>query len=111
MSNTSKDEEHELKMQFARALQSPPPQPDRVKRGVRKRGTSGYVDYSRGYESLALSVPKQQVEEMRQLTKVHGLSGITYTEAGRCVIHDRKHRARWAEIRGLHDRDGGYGDG
>jgi hypothetical protein len=102
-------EEDRLKLEAARRFQEPTVPPHR-RRKPGQRPARGTVDYSKGYECIALSVDSSQAKEYQDLTKQHGLSGIEFDERGICTIKSRKHRKEFLKILQMHDRDGGYGD-
>jgi hypothetical protein len=96
------NEEHELKMAFARRLQSAAAT---VQPGRRPR-IKGRADTSLGYESVPLGVHPAQVQQFRDLTKAHGLSGITYSNDGACIVTSEKHKRKLMQLRGFADRNG-----
>ena len=51
-----------------------------------------------------------QVEEMQAFAAKQGVH-TNYTKDGRAVFTSRQHRAQHLKVFGLHDRNGGYGDG
>ena len=85
--------------------------------------TSGRQAYEAGRpgDSIGMSVHPSQIPLMNAELKRHGITGVEYDASKRnnCIITSRKGRARWMPIfgklvgiqGGLHDNDGGYGDG
>lgn len=67
--------------------------------------------WSRPLLSDALAVHPSQVAEANARNARRGCS-VTYDpKDGRAVIPDRAERRKLLKIEGMHDRDGGYGDG
>ena len=71
-------------------------------------------------KSIGMSVHPSQIPMMNEAIKRHGIRGVSYDPSKRdnCVITSRRGRAKWMPIfaqmtrlTGLHDDDGGYGDG
>lgn len=112
----TKEEEDRLKLDFLSRLQSGADTTvsdratPKAKRKATDRDTRGTPDYSRGNESVALSVHPSQAKEFQAITAAAGLTGIKYDNNGRCTIHSRKHRKEFLRMRGMADFDGGYGD-
>lgn len=52
-----------------------------------------------------------QVPEMREAIREHGIQGVFVRDDGRLEITSRRGRRDLLRLRGLHDADGGYGDG
>lgn len=61
--------------------------------------------------SDALAVHPEQIEEVMERNRERGLEVEYEKEYGRPILKDRDQRRRLMEIEGVHDRDGGYGDG
>lgn len=63
--------------------------------------------------SNAMGCMRHQVPEMRKVIERHGLSGIRVRDDGAVEITSRGDRGRRGllKVRGVYDRDGGYGDG
>lgn len=113
----TKAEEDRLKLDFIDRLQrggADTTTSDRAtpkaKRKAGDRETRGTPDYSKGYESVGLSVHSSQAKEMQAMADSAGLTGIKFDSAGRCTVTDRKHRRDFLKLRGMRDNDGGYGD-
>lgn len=104
-------EEHELKMQFARMLQgsaavaNPNRKDRRGKRGGRMAGYRSLLPQ----ESLALGCHPTQVRERRRLTKRLGLSGIEHRDDGTVYTTDEKQRDILARYLGMENRTGSLG--
>ena len=71
-------------------------------------------------KSIGMSVHPSQIPMMNEAIKRHGIRGVSYDPSKRdnCVITSRRGRAKWmpvfaemTRLTGLHDGDGGYGDG
>ena len=61
--------------------------------------------------SLAMSCHPDQAGEYNAAMQAHGVQGVEYDQRGRCKITSRRGRVQAMRAFGLHDRDGGYGDG
>lgn len=61
--------------------------------------------------SDALGCHPDQIKEFTADAKAAGLTGVSFDADGTCVVSTRRQRAQYAAMRGLHDKDGGYGDG
>ena len=55
-------------------------------------------------------VNPEQIPELRELWRQNGVTGCDVTPEGDIVWDSRHARKRDCEVRGLFDRDGGYGD-
>lgn len=60
--------------------------------------------------SIAAGCHPSQAKEFNELARKHGLTGVYYNQRGECEFSSRRQRREWNEIRGLHDKDGGYSD-
>lgn len=60
-------------------------------------------------ESDALACHPSQVKEFNEYAKT--IPGAYYKPDGTCVFESRSARRRLMKLRGVHDRNGGYGDG
>ncbi len=60
--------------------------------------------------SEALGVHPEQVQEANQRNKAAGIA-VEYNRKGQAVIPSRGERRKLMDLEGVHDRDGGYGDG
>ena len=60
--------------------------------------------------SEAAGVAPDQVPEMMRQCKAAGISGMRFDSTGAAVFADKSIRKRFCEMRGLYDRNGGYGD-
>ena len=56
-------------------------------------------------------VMKAQVPETREAIKQHGIQGAQVHNDGKIRFTSRTTRREFLKMRGLHDNDGGYGDG
>ena len=87
------------------------PAPEFGKENARKTDRRlGTNAWSTGLVSDAAGVHPNQVKEFREDVQKQGFTGVSFTEGGDCVFHSRRERARYLKHRGLHDRNGGYGD-
>jgi hypothetical protein len=66
--------------------------------------------WRRGLACEASAVHPSQVDEFKQIMADHGCP-TDFKKTGEPIYHSRDHRRRAMEIRGLYDRNGGYGDG
>lgn len=71
---------------------------------------AGLIAWHRPIHSDALAVHPDQIEEAMAMDKAHGVP-TEYLPDGRPVLVDRDHRRRLMRSLGVHDNDGGYGDG
>ena len=62
-------------------------------------------------ESIALEVHTSQVDEMMDHAKKHGVPTEFNRETGAPIFTSRSHRRAYLKMEGVHDRQGGYGDG
>ncbi len=67
--------------------------------------------YQKPLTSLAMSVHPCQVKEFNEEVKAAGLTGVHYDDKGRCHFSSRGQRKALMQYRGVHDQEGGYGDG
>lgn len=67
--------------------------------------------WSRPQESDALAVHPSQVDEANERNRRRGCSVTYRRDDGRAIVPDRGERKKLLKIEGMHDRDGGYGDG
>lgn len=65
-----------------------------------------------GIVSDALGVDPSQVAQCMKEARENGFTEkqVNFDSEGRCFMDSRKTRKRYMEFRGVHDRDGGYGD-
>lgn len=75
-----------------------------------KTKAEGNRPWSKKIESDALAVHPDQIAEVVERNRKHGLH-IHYLPDGRPVLEDRAQRRRLMKVEGVHDRRGGYGDG
>lgn len=73
--------------------------------------SEGNRPWSKAILSDALAVHPEQIPEVMERNRKHGLEIEYNTEDGRPVLLSRDQRRRLMKIEGVHDRDGGYGDG
>ena len=73
----------------------------------RRCGTNAWAT---GLVSDGAGVHPSQVKEFREDLSNHGFTGVSFKDNGDCVFTSRKERSRYLRHRGLHDRNGGYGD-
>lgn len=59
--------------------------------------------------SSALGVHASQIREAEKAAQEAGIP-THFTKDGDAILRDRNHRKNYAELRGLYDRNGGYGD-
>ncbi len=71
----------------------------------------GNRPWTRPILSDALAVHPDQVDEVMARNREHGLEIEYEREFGRPILKDRDQRRRLMKIEGVHDRNGGYGDG
>ena len=62
-------------------------------------------------QSEALGCMKSQVPEMRRVLKKRGIRGVRVLDNGAVELTSRGGRRELMKLRGLHDNDGGLGDG
>lgn len=67
--------------------------------------------YQGGLVSVGAGVHPDQVAEFNAATRAAGLTGVEYLPNGDVRFDSRGQRAAELRRRGMHDRDGGYGDG
>jgi len=60
--------------------------------------------------SDGMGVHPDQIPELQALCAAHGVR-VECDSMGRVKCESRGHRRKLMEIRGFHDKDGGYGDG
>jgi len=61
-------------------------------------------------ESMALGVHRDQIAEARAFSESRGVP-LNFTPDGKAILTDRGHRRDVLRTLGMHDNDGGYGDG
>lgn len=54
---------------------------------------------------------KSQVQDMREAIRANGIVGAHVRDNGQIEFTSRKARAKVMAMRGLHDNEGGFGDG
>lgn len=99
--------DQDLKREFLKKLQAGnarAPSTSNLPSGMQKPPLKDHPRNAQGQECLALSVDPSQVQEYRDLTKAHGLSGIQYMNDGRCMVFDQKHKTKLAKLHGYVDR-------
>jgi hypothetical protein len=67
----------------------------------------------RGHDPLisdGLGCMKAQVPELRDVIREHGIKGVVVRDSGQLEITSRRGRAELCKVRGLADKDGGFGD-
>ena len=80
-------------------------------------GGEGIAGVSKAYSdakplvSDGLGCMKDQVPEMREAIQERGIRGVRVLENGQLTFTSRRGRREVMAMRGLHDADGGYGDG
>ena len=80
---------------------------ENAKSSARRLGTNAWAT---GLVSDGAGVHPSQVKEFREDLSNHGFTGVSFKDNGDCVFTSRKERSRYLRHRGLHDRNGGYGD-
>lgn len=80
----------------------PQPAPDDTQPGNRP--------WSKPILSDALAVHPDQIPEVMERNRKHGLEVEYEQEFGRPILKDRDQRRRLCRIEGVHDNQGGYGD-
>ncbi len=60
-------------------------------------------------KSDALGVAEDQIQEAAEEARRHGVP-TEFTKDGRAILTSPKHRKAYAELYGMYDRNGGYGD-
>jgi hypothetical protein len=73
-------------------------------------GTVAYSE-SKPLISQSLGCLPRQVPEMRRVLKERGIRGARVLNDGAVELVSRSGRRELSALRGLHDNDGGYGDG
>lgn len=71
----------------------------------------GNRPWARAIASDALAVHPEQIPEVMERNKKHGLEVEYESEFGRPLLQDRDQRRRLMRIENVHDKNGGYGDG
>jgi hypothetical protein len=85
-----------------------PPVSDELLRGVQVR--QAYQE-SRTGRSLAMGCHPTQAAAFNERARKMGVTGVSWDSRGHCLITSRKARRDYMKAIGLHDNDGGYGDG
>ena len=65
---------------------------------------------ARERRSIAAGVPARQARQFNELYKKHGISAYHDMQTGDLVVESRRARNAVLKLRGLMDRDAGYGD-
>lgn len=65
----------------------------------------------RNFSSVGLACHPSQAKQFTEDARAAGLTGVHYDEKGRARFSSRGQRKKALKIAGLHDNDGGYGDG
>jgi len=73
-------------------------------------GTIAYTE-SNPLVSEGIGCMRTQVPKMREEIRKHNIKGVRVRDSGQVEITSRRGRRELMEMRGLHDNDGGYGDG
>lgn len=60
-------------------------------------------------KSQALGVMPSQIKEAKDYAAKHGVS-VDFTPDGDAILTSRKNRREYAELYGMYDKNGGYGD-
>ena len=81
-----------------------------IQAGCVRHSTKTYQE-SDPLVSDGLGCMKDQVGEMRETIKRHNIRGVKVRPNGQLEITSRRGRRELMRVRGLHDGDGGYGDG
>jgi hypothetical protein len=85
-------------------------QDDTAKAGPKSSGRFRQsVTYTVGLESMAAGCHSGQVKEFNEMYKSAGVIGAYHKPDGVCVFESNRARNEVLKIRGLYDRDGGYG--
>lgn len=90
--------------------------PERFHQGG-KIGGSGIPRVTQTYTSAkplvsdGIGCMKAQVPEMREAIRAHGIVGAHVRDNGQIEFTSRRARRNVLKMRGLHDNDGGVGDG
>jgi hypothetical protein len=83
----------------------------------RFRGTTGAAPLPdtpgawRNFFSDALAVHPKQIKRAEEDARARGVPTEFEPESGRPQFRDRDHRRRYMKAYGVHDNNGGYGDG
>lgn len=81
---------------------------------TRRRATNrvGNLAYNRDLVSIGAGCHSSQAGEFNESARKAGISGVYYDpKTGKAHFSSRKARRLELARRGIHDRDGGYGDG
>ena len=62
-------------------------------------------------KSDAAGLHPSQIPEMEEYMRAQGAPTRWDRETGQAIFESRSHRARALKVMGMHDQDGGYGDG
>ncbi len=62
-------------------------------------------------KSDSAGVNPQQIQEFSEKASKMGVPTQFDSKTGQAIFTSRGHRAKYMKLRGLHDRQGGYGDG
>jgi hypothetical protein len=57
-----------------------------------------------------MAVHPEQINEVMERNKRHGIAGVSYAPDGTAILADRGARRDLMALEGYHDRNGGYGD-
>lgn len=61
-------------------------------------------------KSEALACHPEQIPELIERNKRHGVAGVSYDKDGTAILADRGARRDLMALEGCHDKSGGYGD-
>lgn len=87
-----------------------PPTPKRRRRR-KKAGVTFMTAPAKAWPMVSdgAGVDPTQIEEAKALAKSQGVT-IDFNHEGQAIFRSRAHRREYCRLRGLHDRNGGYGD-
>jgi hypothetical protein len=70
----------------------------------------GNNKWSTGLKSVSCGCHSEQVDEFREDIQRAGIKGAEVLNDGSVKFYSRKARREYMQMRGMYDRDGGYGD-
>ncbi len=72
--------------------------------------TRGQVASCWPMKSDGMACHPEQIPEMMERNKRHGVAGVSYDRDGTAILADRGARRDLMALEGVHDKQGGYGD-
>ncbi len=72
--------------------------------------TRGHTSSCWPMNSDAMGCHPDQIPEIMERNKRHGITGVSYAPDGTAILADRGARKNLMALEGVHDKSGGYGD-